>query len=75
MNFSVRFITIITASLAFVAAFAWNSAIKQFISEAIDPLIPGNELLSKFIYALVVTMLAVIVTYQLAKLSSHLNGK
>jgi len=53
-----------TAGFGLVAALAWNEAIKDFINKFISP---GSTVLSKIIYALIVTFLAVIVTYLLGK--------
>ncbi|KKQ10470.1 MAG: hypothetical protein US19_C0004G0018 [Candidatus Daviesbacteria bacterium GW2011_GWB1_36_5] len=54
-----------------VAALAWNETIQGFVKEFIEPRIPGSGLLSKLIYALLVTLLAVLITYQLSRLSAR----
>jgi len=53
-----------TAGFGLVAALAWNEAIKDIIGRFIAP---GSAVLSKLIYAVIVTFLAVIVTYLLGK--------
>lgn len=53
-----------TAGFGLVAALAWNEAIKHFIDHFIKA---GSGFVSKLIYALVVTFLAVVVTYLLGK--------
>lgn len=53
-----------TAGFGLVAALAWNDAIKNLINRFIEP---GSGLKSEFIYAIVVTFLAVLVTYLLGK--------
>jgi hypothetical protein len=57
------------AGLGFVAGLAWNEAIKA----AIDALIPAesNSLIAKFIYAFAITLLVVIVTLILVKLTKQ----
>lgn len=65
--------TLSTSGFGLVAALAWNEAIQGFVKEFIEPRIPGSGLLSKLIYALLVTGLAVLVTYQLSKLSRHFS--
>ena len=56
----------ILAALGLVAGLAWNEAIKGFI----DSIFPssGNGLLVKFFYAIVVTLLVVIISMYLASL-------
>lgn len=58
----------VTAAFAFVAALAWNEAIKGLIDRFIST---GAGLRSMFIYAFLVTALAVLVTYYLGKLSQE----
>jgi len=57
-----------TAAFGLVAALAWNDAIKSFIDRFISP---GSTFLSKLIYALIVTVLAVMVTYFLGKMTQE----
>ena len=60
--------TLITAAFGLVAALAWNDTIKR----AIDKYFPsGDGLRSMFIYAILVTTLAVLVTYYLGKLTQE----
>ena len=60
-----------TSGFGLVAALAWNETIQEVVKSYIEPQIPGSGLLSRFIYALLVTMLAVFITYQLSRLSTH----
>jgi hypothetical protein len=53
-----------TAAFAFVAALAWNDTIKSFINHFIAE---GSGFVSQLIYAIIVTFLAVLVTYFLGK--------
>jgi len=55
-----------TAGFGLVAALAWNETIQDLINRFIAP---GNGLRSKLFYALIVTFLAVIVTYILGKMT------
>lgn len=66
-----QMLTLATSGFGLVAALAWNETIQQFVKEFIEPRIPGSGLLSKFIYAILITMLAVLITYQLSRISSH----
>jgi len=56
----------ILAAFGFVAGLAWNDAIKAFIEEFF-PVDKGN-LTAKFVYALGVTIVLVIVTIYLARI-------
>ncbi len=61
-----------TAAFGLVAALAWNDAIQTFINRFIEP---GSGLRSKFYYALIVTVLAVVITYTLGKMSQTAHNE
>ena len=61
-----------TAAFGFVAALAWNEAVKGAIDKFIEP---GNGLRSKVYYAVVVTIIAVVVTYFLGKATQEESEK
>lgn len=63
-----------TSGFGLVAALAWNETIQEFVRQFIEPRIPGSGLISKLIYALLITLLAVLITYQLSRLSSRWGG-
>jgi hypothetical protein len=67
--FKENFITLIVSALGLVAALSWNDAIKT----AIATLFPESDLLYKFYVAVVVTTMAVIITYFLSRIKT--NGK
>jgi len=62
-----NFATFVTSAFAFVAALAWNEAVKDAISRYIEP---GSGLKSELIYAVFVTLLAVFVSYYLGRAAS-----
>ena len=65
-----QMLTLATSGFGLVAALAWNSLIQEFVNGYIKKFLPdGSGLISLLIYAIVVTVLAVVVTYQLSKLS------
>jgi len=71
-----QLITLSTAGFGLVAALAWNEAIQGFVKEYIDKyLAVGTGILSHFIYAVLITLLAVLITYQLSKLVEKLEAK
>lgn len=69
-----QMLTLATSGFGLVAALAWNGLIQEFVNSYVKKFLPnGSGILSLFIYALVVTALAVIVTYQLSKISDKVN--
>lgn len=70
-----QLLALVTSGFGVVAALAWNDAIQTFVKEFVEPRIPGSGLLSKFLYALLITTLIVLITYQLSKISSKFNVK
>ena len=61
---------LITTAFAFVAGLAWNDAIQKLIEQFIGT---GDALPSLFIYAIVVTVVAVIVTVILARVAGKMG--
>ena len=61
---------LITTAFAFVAGLAWNDAIQKLIEQFIGS---GDALPSLFIYAIVVTVVAVIVTVILARVAGKMG--
>lgn len=69
-----QMLTLATSGFGLVAALAWNSLIQEFVNSYVKKWLPdGSGILSLLIYALIVTVLAVLVTYQLSKLSEKLQ--
>jgi hypothetical protein len=65
-------IALASAALGLVAALAWNDAIK----ETIKVLMADDEsLMSKYIYAILATAIAVIVILILARLAAKVGGE
>lgn len=62
------FSTLVTSAFGLVAAFAWNEAVKDAISRYIAA---GDGLKSKLIYALLVTLLAIVISYQMGKIAGR----
>lgn len=64
-----------TSGFGLVAALAWNNVIKETVDVYIKPLIgEGSGLVSLVIYAIIITVLAVLVTLQLSKLEQKLKA-
>lgn len=71
-----QFITLATSGFGLVAALAWNEAIQTFVKDYIQRYYPDQSgVFSKFFYAVIITIFAVLVTYQLSKLASKFGMK
>ncbi len=70
-----QILTLATSALGLVAALAWNNLIQELVANYIKKFLPSNSgLISLFLYAVIVTILAVVVTMNLAKVKEHLEG-
>ena len=65
-------ITLASASLGLVAALAWNEAIKAAIKRLLGE---GESLAALFVYAILATVIAVVVLVVLARASSKVGGE
>lgn len=70
-----QMLTLATSGFGLVAALAWNSVIQEFVNSYIKKWVPGSGLASLFIYAIIITCLAVLVTLQLSRLLRTLEKK
>jgi len=61
------FSTLIMSAFGLVAALAWNEFIKGAINRYVAP---GAGLRSMLLYALIVTVLAILISFQLGRLSA-----
>ncbi len=70
-----QMVTLATSGFGLVAALAWNDTIQQIVKDYIEPRVPGSGIFSRLIYALIITAVAVLITYQLSKISAHFQQK
>ncbi len=69
-----QMLTLATSGFGLVAALAWNSLIQEIVNNYIKKFLPsGSGITSLLIYALVVTILAVVVTLQLSQIKERLE--
>lgn len=69
-----QMLTLATSGFGLVAALAWNSVIQEFVTAYVKKYLPaGSGTLSLLLYALIVTVLAVVVTLNLSKLMNRLE--
>lgn len=70
-----QMVTLTTSGFGLVAALAWNNVIQEFVNTQIKPYLPaGSGLTSLLLYAVLITILAVTVTYQLTKLAEKISS-
>lgn len=73
-EFADRLLKLVTSGFGLVAALAWNEVIKEIVAEYIKPLFgESSGLISLIIYAVFVTIFAVLVTYNLSKVVGSKN--
>ncbi len=71
-----QMLTLSTAAFGLVAALAWNAFIQELVTSYVKKYLSvGGALLSMGIYAIIVTILAVFVTYQLSRIIKRLENK
>lgn len=69
-----QMVVLSTSAFGLVAALAWNSVIQEFVNTYVKKWIPsGGGIISLLIYALIITVFAVLITVQLSKLSEKLQ--
>ncbi|OIP57436.1 MAG: hypothetical protein COX79_01615 [Candidatus Levybacteria bacterium CG_4_10_14_0_2_um_filter_36_16] len=69
-----QMLTLATSGFGLVAALAWNSLIQELVNKYIRKFFPDNGgIISLFIYAIVITIIAVIVTLQLSQFLKRLE--
>ena len=70
-----QMLTLATSGFGLVAALACNELVKQFVDGYIKKYLPeGSQIISLFVYAIVVTALAVLITMQLSKILKNLEN-
>ena len=65
-------ITLASASLGLVAALAWNEAIKALLKTLLGP---DDSLKGLFIYAVLATVIAIVVLVVMARMASRIGGE
>lgn len=71
-----QMLTLSSSGFGLVAALAWNNLIQEFINNYVKKYLPGESgIISLLIYAILVTFLAVFVTYQLGKIAQNLENE
>ena len=63
-------ITLVTTAFGLVAGLAWNDAIQALIGQFFEA---GSALTGQIIYAVIVTVIAVIVTILLARMAGNMG--
>lgn len=70
-----QMLTLATSGFGLVAALAWNSLVQEFVNNYIKKWLPqGSGIISLFLYAVLITALAVFVTVQLSQFVQKLEN-
>jgi mannose/fructose/N-acetylgalactosamine-specific phosphotransferase system component IID len=70
-EFIVTVISVVTTAFGVVVALAWNTA----LSEALSQLSKGAEIVGLFIYAVLITFMAVLVIIFLGRLATRMGAE
>lgn len=69
-----QMVNLATSGFGLVAALAWNNVIQEFVNNYIKKYLDvGSGFISLLIYAILITILAVTVTYQLGKVAERME--
>lgn len=71
-EFIDKFATLIIGAFSLLAALAWNDTVKTFINRYISP---GSGLKSMLVYAIIITIVAVIVSIYINKFAKGIIKK
>ena len=63
---------LMTAAFGLIAALAWNAAIADAVKQYFSK--PGDQLMGEFVYAVIVTILAVVATLLIARSIAKLKN-
>ncbi len=71
-----KMLTLATSGFGLVAALAWNGLIQEVVNNYVKKFLPeGSGLISLLVYAIIVTILAVVVTIHLSRLLKRLKNE
>lgn len=71
-----QMLTLATSGFGLVAALAWNNLIQEFVNGYVKRWLPdGSGILYLLLYAVVITVMAVTITFQLSKLIQKLQAE
>jgi hypothetical protein len=69
-----QMLALATSGFGLVAALAWNNVIQEFVNTYVKKFLPqGSGMLSLLIYAIIVTVFGVIITYQISKILAKVD--
>lgn len=71
-SYLATMIALFSAAFGVIAALAWNAAITDLIHQLLPA---GKGILPEFIYAVIITIIAIMVMVQMGKLAARTGGK
>lgn len=70
-----QMVSLATSGFGLVAALAWNNVIQELVNNYIKKFLPnGYGIVSLFLYAVIITVLAVLVTTELTRLAKRVEN-
>jgi len=72
-EFAATVISLVTTALGVVLALAWNSALTGLFAEIIES--PGGKVVALFVYAVIVTIIGVIVIMSLTRFAERIDAE
>jgi len=70
-----QMLSLATSGFGLVAALAWNNVVQELVNNYIRKFLPNNSgIVSLTLYAVIVTIFAVLVTMQLSQLKNKLES-
>jgi uncharacterized membrane protein (DUF106 family) len=67
-EFAKQLLNLVTSGFGLVAALAWNELIREIVNDFVKPVVgQSSGIISLLVYAVTVTILAVLVTYNLTR--------
>ncbi len=71
-----QMIQLSTSGFGLVAALAWNNVIQDLVNNYLKKWLPqGSSVISLLLYAILITAIAVFITFQLSKLLQRIDNK
>jgi sorbitol-specific phosphotransferase system component IIBC len=68
-----QMLALATSGFGLVAALAWNNVIQEFVNTYVKKFLPGSGMVSLLIYAVIITLFGVIVTYQISNILAKVD--
>ncbi|CAN5124737.1 hypothetical protein BH11PAT1_BH11PAT1_1010 [soil metagenome] len=68
-----QMLALATSGFGLVAALAWNNVIQEFVNNYVKKWLPNGGLTSLLLYAILISLFAVVITYQISQLLAKID--